>query len=156
MIYSNDEKVHDIMRQCIPYLCGTYVIGSMGWCGINVLEAMSKNKYKSYICVASAWFGYVPLSVFFMNKSYLLNVKPVTCIFIVGLLVETIRASALWITVFRVNWKKCCIEAQERNEQYQRLVDDGNDKDMDENGSVQGEKNLQPASLDVNNDAATA
>eukprot|EP00483_Globobulimina_turgida_P011027 UN11048 len=97
VIYSADREVQNIMKQCIPYLCIMYVIGSGGWCAENVLEAMSKNRQKAFICVSSAWFGYVPLSIYFMHNNELLNSAPVACIFIVGLLVETVRTLLLCI-----------------------------------------------------------
>eukprot|EP00483_Globobulimina_turgida_P007493 UN07507 len=156
MIYSADREVQNIMKQCIPYLCVMYVIGSCGWCAENVLEAMSKNRYKAFICAGSAWFGYVPLSIYFMHNNELLNSAPVACIFIVGLLVETVRTLLLWITLMNVNWKKACIEAQQRNEQYKNMMDKDIDHDKNDLNKTTTDTKLKPALLDSQNEAATA
>ena len=118
MLYSNDPEVHKIMSECVRFVCILYVIGGGGWCAMNILEAMSKNKIQSIINVLSSWFGYVPACLYFLSgdNHKILGVTPVACIFFVGILVELFRTISLWIAVFRVDWEQCCIEAKTRNE----------------------------------------
>jgi len=133
MIYSKDAEVIALMHQTIRLLCVLYVAGGFGWSAMNVLEAMSKNKAKGIINVLTAWLGYVPGCVYFMSgdNHKLLGVSPVSCIFFVGIIVEVLRALALWSVVFCVDWEEACIEAQKRNDKYDELAKENEDKDVD-------------------------
>jgi len=140
MVYSKDPEVILLMKQTIRLLCGLYTIGGIGWCAMNILEAMSKNKVKGIINVATAWLGYVPACVWFMtgDNHKLLHVSAVSCIFLVGIVVEVIRSIALWIIVFSTDWKKACIEAQERNDAYDNMAKDENKKeDINNNNKLE-------------------
>ena len=137
-VYSKDDEVILLMKQTIRLLCVLYTIGGIGWCAMNILEAMSKNKVKGIINVGSAWFGYVPASVWFMtgDNHKLLHVSAVSCIFVVGIVVEAFRALALWIIVFCTDWKKACSEAQKRNDAYDEMVRDEDQDEAEQNEDV--------------------
>jgi len=133
MVYSADPEVISVMRQCIRILCITYVIGGVGWTAMSILEAMSKNKAKGLINVLCAWFGYVPACVFLMtgdNHQYI-GMAPVSSIFVVGLAVEFVRATLLWIVVLRTDWNKASRDAKERNERYDEMAKGKEQEEMD-------------------------
>ena len=134
MVYSNDKEVIRLMEQTIRLTCVLYAVGGAGWCSMNILEAMSKNKIKGIINVITAWFGYVPASVYFMtgDNHKMLRVSAVSCIFVVGIVVEAFRATALWGIVFCTDWQKACMEAQKRNEKYDEMAKDEEEMEKDD------------------------
>lgn len=158
MVYTNDPEVISVMRGCIRILCVTYSIGGVGWAAMSILEAMSKNKAKGIINVLCAWFGYVPACVFLMtgdNHKYI-GVAPVSAIFVVGLVVEFVRATCLWMVVINTDWNKASQDAKKRNEQYDELAK-GEEigKELEEEEIYQKLEEAEDRDEDLRKDAKT-
>ena len=129
LIYTKDPKVQLIMTECIQLLSVLYIFGSIGWVAANILEAMSRNKGKALLNATISWLVYVPICIYLISKENsqrLFNMNPVPCIFLVGIVIEVIRAIILWVMVWNTDWKKCCIEAANRNNvvSYEKVESD--------------------------------
>ena len=125
-MYTSSDDVLEILHHAIPILGEIFFVSSLSWPAWSAMEGMARNKERSLVSSITAWFIFVPGSIYLALYSPWRNIHKWSAICLIwywALVVEVIRFVVIWWLLLRTDWEKQVMLARERSEALKKKDD---------------------------------